>query len=825
MKTRPRKMTVNPFVSEAQRKACYAADDPNWDCSEWESKTKGKLPKHSPTTNCAPGQLRGADGRCGPGVGIHIPREQMPQIPGDKLHDFVDWARGQGVAVQPDNIPATQLSPTQKEFRQSRVDAIPETKLSEPILVSGDDYILDGTHRWVKHWQRNKLNLVPVLKIGLPITDALALAKRYPNAKFAANAAAKPKKSKNPLRVDPSRTAGLRRRHVAMIRKRFAIFKGRLRQLIVGEDAFGLKAPEPFKVENAKVEPPVTNSAIINLPDIRQPNHYACGAAAAMAVGMYFGRGPNDIREWEKALGTTLAKSTDPKAITDYLTELGLTVYPTFGLSVDSLERETAAGNPVICPVQDYGSRREPGASFLYGHYLTVIGVTQGAVGERRVIAQDSSEDNVIKPGTESIQEPGRVLIREMDWIKVWHDIGADGTEYLNYGIIIQNPGVSDAMLANSFFSECERDGGGRCVAGTGGLGTRLTDKAIEKVKGSFAKFTQRYGKAGAIAMFAAIAVTMPLPGNILGVVAGAEAIRGAMKLVRNDAAPDMADDCIALAVFLAGELGQPKPNIQKLQGNLNKILKKHAPELSTNAGRFSFHSTPQKLDAFRQWIATQVGTLFLSNTDQDLWQAYAEAGWKQGAGRAWDDTNQKRLREKRPDLFTDEKQDELRGFYQGSRSEFLESAFNQPVSQERIQVLASRSFSDLKNVTDDMATRMGRTLTDGLARGDSPYDVANELADDLDIGQARAEMIARTEIIRAHAEGQLDAFEKMGVQEIGVEVEWLATADDRTCPECESMEGTIFSIDEARGMIPAHPNCRCAFAPANVGEDNEEQA
>ncbi len=34
---------VNPFVSRAQERACYARDDPNWDCSEWSAATpKGK---------------------------------------------------------------------------------------------------------------------------------------------------------------------------------------------------------------------------------------------------------------------------------------------------------------------------------------------------------------------------------------------------------------------------------------------------------------------------------------------------------------------------------------------------------------------------------------------------------------------------------------------------------------------------------------------------------------------------------------------------------------------------------------------------------------
>lgn len=37
-------------------------------------------------------------------------------------------------------------------------------------------------------------------------------------------------------------------------------------------------------------------------------------------------------------------------------------------------------------------------------------------------------------------------------------------------------------------------------------------------------------------------------------------------------------------------------------------------------------------------------------------------------------------------------------------------------------------------------------------------------------------------------------------------------------------MEGVVLKIDEARGMLPRHPNCRCALVPANVGEETDDQ-
>jgi len=48
---------------------------------------------------------------------------------------------------------------------------------------------------------------------------------------------------------------------------------------------------------------------------------------------------------------------------------------------------------------------------------------------------------------------------------------------------------------------------------------------------------------------------------------------------------------------------------------------------------------------------------------------------------------------------------------------------------------------------------------------------------------------------------------------------EWQTAGDERVCPLCEPLDGTVMTIEEARGLIPRHPNCRCMWVPANVGE------
>lgn len=43
-----------------------------------------------------------------------------------------------------------------------------------------------------------------------------------------------------------------------------------------------------------------------------------------------------------------------------------------------------------------------------------------------------------------------------------------------------------------------------------------------------------------------------------------------------------------------------------------------------------------------------------------------------------------------------------------------------------------------------------------------------------------------------------------------------LTAGDFKVCPECiEIADGGPYDVNEAQGMIPAHPNCRCAFVPA----------
>jgi hypothetical protein len=207
---------------------------------------------------------------------------------------------------------------------------------------------------------------------------------------------------------------------------------------------------------------PVGNGLkILNAPDVRQINHFSCGDGAAMTVAWLFGVGPgadlwqryrdrwqdkgvqDQVRKvfkvWQDNLGTTEEESTRPQAIVDYLRRLGLYVEDSHGLTVQDLAGYIARGMPIIVCCQDYGPAVPAKARFDYGHYMVVIGVDGGYI-----FLQDPSEDNVVAGGdkealskTGSIQQPGRIMVAEDDWNRIWIDRDIDGNVYDHYGIAV----------------------------------------------------------------------------------------------------------------------------------------------------------------------------------------------------------------------------------------------------------------------------------------------------------------------------------------------------------------------------------------------------
>jgi len=138
------------------------------------------------------------------------------------------------------------------------------------------------------------------------------------------------------------------------------------------------------------------------------------------------------------------------------------------------------------------------------------------------------------------------------------------------------------------------------------------------------------------------------------------------------------------------------------------------------------------------------------------------------------------------------------------------------PQRPEKVARLARRSYESLKGFEGDAVNRLKLILLDGLAHGERSTEIVPRMLEEFGfLTERRAEVIARTEIIRAHAEGALDLYSSYSESlKVRVIVEFSATEDNRVCPKCASLEGLTFTLQDARGLIPVHPNCRCTFIP-----------
>lgn len=255
--------------------------------------------------------------------------------------------------------------------------------------------------------------------------------------------------------------------------------------------------------------------------------------------------------------------------------------------------------------------------------------------------------------------------------------------------------------------------------------------------------------------------------------------------------------------------------------------MRKPKPIILLNQEEWRFLNDERRLEELRKWLKYKTGQLFLKHQLEDSAQswlgAYINQAYQQGLKRANKDY--------RPTGPIGMKPEAGKIYQQGQLAEFMRQSLGGPVPLERVRTLATRTFNDLQGVTEQMSTSISRTLLDGMVNGLSPRDIGVELNKVVDGYKNRGTTIARTEVIRAFNEGALDGLENLGAKAVGVMVEWSTSGMGITakgnlspCPKCAPLAGLVLTIEEARGLLPRHPNCMCSLIPANVGEKTTGQ-
>lgn len=250
-----------------------------------------------------------------------------------------------------------------------------------------------------------------------------------------------------------------------------------------------------------------------------------------------------------------------------------------------------------------------------------------------------------------------------------------------------------------------------------------------------------------------------------------------------------------------------------------------------TSRNQFAFERDGKKVEEFMRWLQTQINNGVLQTqtinqigrASEEAWtNLYIRDSYRRGVNRA-----RQELRKAGFDV----------PIIQGSE---LDNYLIQPFHIDRVGLLYTRTFNDLVNVTDNMKGQISRVLARGIAEGDNPRDIARRLnrvikrsGGDLGVtdtigrfipAERRAELIARTEIIRAHHSATIQEYRNFGAEGVRLRAEFRTAGDDRVCNECASLQGSTYSLDAAEGIIPVHPLCRCIMLPFRPRVDQRQR-
>jgi SPP1 gp7 family putative phage head morphogenesis protein len=225
-------------------------------------------------------------------------------------------------------------------------------------------------------------------------------------------------------------------------------------------------------------------------------------------------------------------------------------------------------------------------------------------------------------------------------------------------------------------------------------------------------------------------------------------------------------------------------------------------PDYLIKNSDWKYETSAGKVKRFRAWLRQQMDSTLAGDALIEQW---IQESHGRGAGRAFDE-----LRVGTPTTLTD--RSGLPLDYQ--RNEALRRIKTHKATVEKVKLLAGRTFTELDGINAQMSSKMSRLLAEGLVRGWSPTKIANQMSRVVSLSLKQALAITRSELIRAHAEGTLDGMVDQGETRVTAQVEFVTADDERVCSKCRSLEGRVYKIEDARGVIPMHPLCRCVWLP-----------
>jgi SPP1 gp7 family putative phage head morphogenesis protein len=145
-------------------------------------------------------------------------------------------------------------------------------------------------------------------------------------------------------------------------------------------------------------------------------------------------------------------------------------------------------------------------------------------------------------------------------------------------------------------------------------------------------------------------------------------------------------------------------------------------------------------------------------------------------------------------------------------------SAFDSGRPKASVKAILSRNLKIAGDYSKEILERVKNNLSQSMINQPStgypmpPKQVNALIQDTLNVSQARAATISRTETTNAYNQSRVETFKQSS---LATHCRYLAISDDRTTDICRTRNGMVFPMSEAPKHQPAnHFNCRAVLSP-----------
>lgn len=143
-------------------------------------------------------------------------------------------------------------------------------------------------------------------------------------------------------------------------------------------------------------------------------------------------------------------------------------------------------------------------------------------------------------------------------------------------------------------------------------------------------------------------------------------------------------------------------------------------------------------------------------------------------------------------------------------------------------QFLLTQQEAYFKNLTERQSQTVLKTINKGMEKGLSEDKIAEEIQGEVkNLTKSRAKTIARTELVKAHNQGQVQLMKEVGAKTYN----YIHSQDSKVCKTCKKHQGSnsrprVYEVKNAGNpknplpVLNSHPNCRCSTIVHSMEEE-----